>query len=161
MATPPETADVTVRGVEESDLGAVVRIERESFGQPWPYSAFERFLDESGFLVATREGGVVGYVVGDVTPNFGRDIGHVKDLAVAEPARQRGIGRSLLVQSLVALAVEGAKLVKLEVRESNAPAQSLYRDVGFETARRVPRYYRDGEDALVMVLDVPEWQAER
>jgi ribosomal-protein-alanine N-acetyltransferase len=161
VATPPESADVTVRGVEEPDLGAVVRIERASFGQPWPYSAFERFLDEPGFLVATREGGVVGYVVGDVTPNFGRDIGHVKDLAVAEPVRQRGIGRSLLVQSLVALAIDGAKLVKLEVRESNVPAQSLYRDVGFETARRVPRYYRDGEDALVMVLDVPEWQADR
>jgi len=161
VAVPTDPADVTVRGVEESDLGSIVRIERESFGQPWPYTAFERFLDEPGFLVATRDGGVVGYVVGDVTPNFGRDIGHVKDLAVAGPARQRGIGRSLLVQSLAALAIQGAKLVKLEVRESNAPAQSLYRDVGFETTRRVSRYYRDGEDALVMVLDVPEWQNER
>jgi ribosomal-protein-alanine N-acetyltransferase len=84
----------------------------------------------------------------------------VKDLAVAAPARQRGIGRSLLVQSLAALAVEGASLVKLEVRESNDPAQALYRDVGFETARRVSRYYRDSEDALVMVLDVADWRDE-
>jgi ribosomal-protein-alanine N-acetyltransferase len=157
VATPPESADVTIRGVEKSDLGAIVRIERKSFGQPWPYSAFERFLDESGFLVATRDDGVVGYVVGDVTPNFGRDIGHVKDLAVADAARRRGIGRSLLVQSLTVLAVEGAAVVKLEVRESNDPARTLYRDVGFEVARRVPRYYRDGEDALVMLLDVAEW----
>ncbi|WP_251341463.1 ribosomal protein S18-alanine N-acetyltransferase [Haloplanus halophilus] len=171
MAVPTEPADVTVRGVEESDLGSVVRIERAAFGQPWPYTAFERFLDEPAFLVAIRDrdgadgpgrdGDVVGYVVGDVTPSFGRDVGHVKDLAVAESARGRGIGRSLLVRALVSLAIEGAKLVKLEVRESNAAAQSLYRDVGFETARRVDRYYRDGEDALVMVLDVPEWQAER
>lgn len=158
MATPPESADVTIRGVEESDLGAVVRIERASFDQPWPYTAFERFLDEPGFLVATRDDGVVGYVVGDVTPNFGRDIGHVKDLAVADAARRRGIGRSLLVRSLVTLAVAGAEVVKLEVRESNDAARTLYRDVGFETARRVPRYYQDGEDALVMVLDVAEWR---
>lgn len=158
MATPPESADVTIRGVEESDLGAVVRIERASFDQPWPYTAFERFLDEPGFLVATRDDGVVGYVVGDVTPNFGRDIGHVKDLAVADAARRRGIGRSLLVRSLVALAVAGAEVVKLEVREGNDAARTLYRDVGFETARRVPRYYQDGEDALVMVLDVAEWR---
>jgi ribosomal-protein-alanine N-acetyltransferase len=101
---------------------------------------------------------VVGYVVGDVTPNFGRDIGHVKDLAVAEQSRQRGIGRSLLVRSLVTLAVDGAEVVKLEVRESNDPARTLYRDIGFEVARRVPRYYRDGEDALVMILDVDEWR---
>jgi ribosomal-protein-alanine N-acetyltransferase len=161
VAVPTQPADVTVRGAEQSDLGSIVRIERSSFGQPWPYSAFERFLDEPGFLVATREGGVVGYVVGDLTPNFGRALGHVKDLAVDEATRQRGIGRSLLVRSLAALTVDGAKLVKLEVRESNDPARALYHDIGFETARRIPRYYRDGEDALVMILDVPEWQAER
>ncbi|AZH24336.1 ribosomal protein S18-alanine N-acetyltransferase [Haloplanus aerogenes] len=158
MAVPTTPADVTIRGAEESDLGSVVRIERDAFDQPWPYTAFERFVGEPGFLVATRDGAVVGYVVGDVTPNFGRDIGHVKDLAVATAARRRGIGRSLLRQSLVSLAVDGAEVVKLEVRESNEAARTLYCDTGFETARRVPRYYRDGEDALVMVLDVAEWQ---
>ncbi|AXG05775.1 ribosomal-protein-alanine N-acetyltransferase [Haloplanus rubicundus] len=167
MATPPESADVTIRDAERSDLESVVAIERAAFDQPWPYTAFERFLGESGFLVAVkdREVGhrprtdtVVGYVVGDVTPNFGRDIGHVKDLAVADAARRCGIGRSLLVQSLAALAVDGAEVVKLEVRESNDPARTLYRDVGFDVARRVSRYYRDGEDALVMVLDVAAWR---
>ena len=169
MAVPTTPADVTIRGAEQSDLGSIVDIERDAFDQPWPYSAFERFLDEPGFLVAVESrpsrrrvgdaaDAVVGYVVGDVTPNFGRDIGHVKDLAVADAARRRGIGRSLLVQSLVALAVAGAEVVKLEVRESNAPARTLYRDVGFDTARRVSRYSQDGEDALVMVLDVAVWR---
>ena len=161
VAVPTQPADVTIRGAEESDLRAVVRIERTSFGQPWPYTAFERFLDENGFLVADRDDEVVGYVVGDVTPNFGRDIGHVKDLAVAPSARRNGIGRSLLVRSLVALTADGAETVKLEMRESNDAAGALYRKLGFETARRVPRYYRDGEDALVMILDVPEWQERR
>lgn len=169
MAVPPTPTDVTIRGAEQSDLGSIVDIECDAFDQPWPYTAFERFLDEPGFLVAVESDAsrrrtgdaataVVGYVVGDVTPNFGRDIGHVKDLAVAERARKQGIGRSLLVQSLVTLAVAGAEVVKLEVRESNDPARTLYRDVGFEVARRVPRYYQDGEDALVMVLDVTAWR---
>jgi len=169
VAVPTTPADVTIRDAERSDLESVVDIERAAFDQPWPYTAFERFLGESGFLVAvdgdsagrrsrTDADTVVGYVVGDVTPNFGRDIGHVKDLAVADAARRRGIGRSLLVQSLAALAVDGAEVVKLEVRESNAPARTLYRDVGFDVARRVPRYYRDGEDALVMLLDVAAWR---
>ena len=169
MAVPTTPADVTIRGAEQSDLGSIVDIERDAFDQPWPYTAFERFLDEPGFLVAVERGdtrgraaaepdAVVGYVVGDVTPNFGRDIGHVKDLAVADAARRRGIGRSLLVPSRGTLAGAGAEVVKLEVRESNDPARTLYRDVGFDVARRVPRYYRDGEDALVMVLDVAAWR---
>jgi ribosomal-protein-alanine N-acetyltransferase len=43
--------------------------------------------------------------------------------------------------------------VKLEVRASNEPARSLYDDFGFVHRRTVPRYYSDGEDALVLVRD--------
>jgi len=106
---------------------------------------------------ATGSGAVLGYVVADRIPNHGRDIGHVKDIAVAPGARGRGIGRVLLEQALVVLAIEGAELVKLEVRAGNEPAMSLYRGEGFEPAQRVPRYYDDGEDAVVMVLDAAEW----
>jgi ribosomal-protein-alanine N-acetyltransferase len=154
------TADdgVEIREADRADLLDVLRIERTSFPQPWPYAAFESFLDEAGFLVAVDGGSVVGYVVADVTPNFGRDIGHVKDLAVEPDARGQGLGRTLLEHGLAELAVAGATVVKLEVRESNDPARSLYRNVGFEPLRRITRYYEDGEDALVMVLDVSEWR---
>lgn len=153
---PP--ADVTVRRVERADLLDVLRIEKTCFTEPWPYTAFESFLDEPGFLVAEREGDVVGYVVSDVMPNHGRDIGHIKDLAVAPDARGMGVGRLLLQRGLVSLSLSGAAVVKLEVRVGNEPALSLYRDVGFEPARRVPAYYADGEDALLMVLDVDAWR---
>lgn len=146
--------DVTVREAEQADLLSVYRIEKTCFPQPWPFSAFERFLGEPGFLVADDGERVVGYVVSDLVPNHGRDIGHIKDLAVHPDARGRGVGRTLLERALVSLSIDGASLVKLEVRESNDPALSLYRDVGFEPMRRVPRYYEDGEDALLMVLDL-------
>ncbi|SFG60325.1 ribosomal-protein-alanine N-acetyltransferase [Halopelagius inordinatus] len=151
--------DTVVRGATRSDLLDVYRIEKRSFSQPWPYSAFETFLDEPGFLVAVRGPVVVGYVVADVMPNHGRGIGHVKDIAVRPDARGMGLGRYLLERALVAVAIEGATLVKLEVRVGNDAALSLYRDVGFEPARRISGYYSDGEDALVMVLDVDAWRA--
>jgi ribosomal-protein-alanine N-acetyltransferase len=158
-ATPPETGDsVSIRQVEQADLLAVFRIEKEVFPQPWPFAAFERFLAEPGFLVATRGEAVAGYVVSDVTPNYGRDIGHVKDLAVHPAVQGEGIGRSLLRRAIVTCALNGARVVRLEVRESNEPAKSLYTDLGFEPNRRVPGYYDDGEAALVMVLDVDEFQ---
>ena len=150
-------ADATIRRVERADLLSVVRIERECFDDPWPYDAFERLLDEPAFLVAEREGVVVGYVVADVTPNHGRDIGHVKDLAVHPEARGEGVGRGLLRSALACLRGVGAAVVRLEVRESNAVARSLYADEGFAPVRRVSNYYRDGEDALVLVVDLAEW----
>lgn len=149
--------DTVVRRATRADLIDVYRIEKSSFAQPWPYSAFETFLDEPGFLVAVRGPAVVGYVVADVMPNHGRGIGHIKDIAVRPDARGMGLGRHLLERALVALTVGGASLVKLEVRVSNDVALSLYRDVGFEPARRVSGYYSDGEDAFVMVLDVDAW----
>lgn len=149
--------DATVRRVERADLLAVVRIERACFSDPWPYDAFESLIDEPAFLVAEREGAIVGHVVADVTPNHGRDIGHIKDLAVHPDARGRGIGRTLLRSALARLRGGGVAVVRLEVRESNEVARSLYADEGFEAIRRVTGYYRDGEDALVLVVDLAEW----
>jgi ribosomal-protein-alanine N-acetyltransferase len=156
---------VRVREAERADLLAVHHIEQESFPQPWPFSAFETFLGEPGFLVAqTREtprdpggigddGRVVGYVVADVVPNHGEGIGHVKDLAVAEECRGEGVGKRLLGSALRAVADQGAASVKLEVRRSNDGARSLYERFGFQRHGRVPRYYDNGEDALVMVRE--------
>ena len=156
--------EIRVRQAERADLLAVFHIEQEAFPQPWPFSAFEQFLGQPAFLVAqvpegetTREtatvgddGRVVGYIVADVVPNHGEALGHVKDIAVAEERRGEGVGTRLLQQGLTALAEEGAGSVKLEVRESNDTAKSLYRRFGFEHGGTVPRYYENGEDALVM-----------
>ncbi len=141
-----------VRQAERADLLAVHRIEQATFPQPWPFGAFEQYLGESGFLIA-EDGDVVGYVVADTVPNHGRPLGHVKDIAVREDHRGRGLGSRLLDRALGVLDARGAQAVKLEVRESNDGAQSLYRRHGFVHRRTVPRYYSDGEDALVFVRD--------
>ncbi|KAB1198061.1 MULTISPECIES: ribosomal protein S18-alanine N-acetyltransferase [Haloferax] len=154
-----ETDDVVVRRATRADLLDVLRIERTCFSEPWPYSAFELFVDEPAFLVAARGTDILGYVVADVMPNHGNDIGHVKDLAVRPEARGLGLGRRLLLRALTAMAIAGAAVVKLEVRVSNEPARQLYESVGFEPARRIPRYYGDGEDAFIMVVDLHDWQS--
>lgn len=155
------TNEVAIRQAKQADLLAVLRIERASFPQPWPFSAFEEHLGTPGFLVADRGDEVAGYVVADMVPNYGRDVGHVKDFAVRPDARGEGVGTRLLRQALAALAIEGATDVKLEVRESNEGAIRLYRSFGFAPARRIQHYYADGEDALIMVLDVEEWISGR
>ena len=157
-----------VREATRADLLEVFRIERASFPQPWPYGAFEGFLGRPGFLVAEhREGegttpagaddegpaarSIAGYVVADTVPNHGQPLGHIKDLAVHPDHRGEGIGRRLLERALGVLQGRDTSRVKLEVRDGNDPAISLYREFGFTHHHTVPRYYEDGTDALVMV----------
>lgn len=154
----PNVEGITIRQAGRADLLAVFRIEKTVFAQPWPFASFEQFVGEPGFLVATQDEAVVGYAVSNVMPNHGREIGHLKDIAVHPQVQGEGIGRALLERVLLTLSVEGAHMVKLEVRERNEAAQSLYDDIGFEAVRRVPGYYDDGEDAYVMVLDLTDWR---
>ncbi len=160
---PDDRDPPAVRRADRDDLVAIHRIEREAFPQPWPYSAFERYLDEPGFLVAERdphdaggrlhdeESSLVGYVVADTVPNHGAPLGHVKDIAVAADHRGEGVGSTLLRAALDVLDDVDAGSVKLEVRATNDRAISLYREFDFEHRRTIPNYYGNGEDALVMV----------
>ena len=75
----------------------------------------------------------------------------MKDIAVRPDRRGEGIGATLLERALSILAGEGTSRVKLEVRAGNEGAIRLYRGFGFSHHHTVPRYYDDGEDALVML----------
>ncbi|PSP84786.1 ribosomal-protein-alanine N-acetyltransferase [Halobacteriales archaeon QS_1_68_17] len=157
VVAPDPAADVSIRAAVRADLLAIYRIEKASFPQPWPYSAFEGYLDGTVFLVAEdADDGVVGYVVASAVPNHGRALGHVKDLAVHPDRRGEGIGRRLLSAAISGLAARNVGRVKLEVRRSNERARSLYRRFGFEHRRTLPRYYEDGEDAFLMVADLDD-----
>lgn len=152
-ATDADAPAVRTRTATQADLLAIFRIEKASFAQPWPFRAFERFLGNPGFLVADADE-VVGYVVADDVPNHGRRLGHVKDIAVSPQYRGRDIGATLLDRALAVMRERGVTTVKLEVRESNEPARSLYRRFGFTHRKTTPGYYADGENALILVRDL-------
>lgn len=147
--TPDEDSPL-IREATRADLLSIYRIETQVFEQPWPYPAFEGFLAEPNFLVAAANGSIAGFIVADVTPTYGRDLGHIKDLAVHPTAQGNGIGRRLLQRAVLGLTVEGVGRIKLEVRKHNSRARGLYRSEGFEPVTRLSGYYDDGEDAIVM-----------
>ena len=43
------------------------------------------------------------------------------------------------------------RLVRLEVRSANVPAQKLYLNLGYTVTQSLPRYYSNGGDGLLMV----------
>ena len=70
---------------------------------------------------------------------------------VPPETRRQGIGH-MLVHTILAWARDlGASEIRLEVRESNAPALRLYETCGFVVAGHRPGYYADpAEDAVLM-----------
>ncbi|OQC51453.1 MAG: putative N-acetyltransferase [Euryarchaeota archaeon ADurb.Bin023] len=44
----------------------------------------------------------------------------------------------------------GITRLKLEVRESNVAAISMYRKLGFKINNKLKHYYEDGEDGLLL-----------
>ena len=84
------------------------------------------------------------------------DEAEIIDFRVDTSARQQGVGRFLLGETLKTLNVSGVKSVFLEVRGSNAAAITLYEHSGFATICRREGYYATSqgrEDALVMRHD--------
>ncbi|MEM2756620.1 MAG: GNAT family N-acetyltransferase, partial [Candidatus Bathyarchaeia archaeon] len=76
--------------------------------------------------------------------------GHIISIAVLPEYRRKGVGRSLMINSLKGLKEYGAEECYLEVRVSNTPAINLYRSLNFEIIRVIKGYYLNGEDAYLM-----------
>ncbi len=80
-------------------------------------------------------------------------VAHLISIAVLEEHRGRGLGSRLLRRTIkIARERYHADSIYLEVRVSNVRAIKLYEKFGFRKVRIIPEYYRDGEDAFVMVL---------
>jgi ribosomal-protein-alanine N-acetyltransferase len=91
-------------------------------------------------------------------------VGHLISIAVLKDYRRLGIGSALLENTINAMRnVYKTASLYLEVRVSNIPAIILYEKYGFRKARVIKQYYRDGEDAYVMVLRLrdPEEASEK
>lgn len=94
---------------------------------------------------------VVDAVVGFSVVYLAGDEGDLANLATAESARRCGVGRRLLEHVLAVACGRGARVIFLEVRESNAAARALYESAGFvDVGRRAKYYARPVEDALIL-----------
>lgn len=135
-------------------LESIVRIERESFSDPWSKEAFLGMIDSPLALFAVALGSD-NRVVGYVTATGAWEDGEILNVAVDSAARGTGIGGLLLDWAIAALRDQLVGRVFLEVRESNAAALALYKSRGFtQTSTRRSYYRRPVENALVLRLDL-------
>lgn len=157
MNNEKRSGAVNLRLMTFSDVGAVLRIEQDSFPTPWPRGAFLYDLARPGRSICRVAEITLAdarcEVVGDIVIWLSGNIAHVATLAVHPAYRRRGVGGYLLADALLKCVDRGMTESLLEVREQNRSAQKLYRKFGFVVSGSRKGYYRDtGEDAVVMVL---------
>lgn len=144
---------MNIRLALPGDVPALVELERRAAtAAHWTEQDYQRLFEPGGrrvALVLAEEGKVSGFVVG-------RDLGEeweIENVAVAGPARRRGLGTRLVGELLDHARARGARSVYLEVRESNRAARALYEKWAFaESGRRKAYYHQPDEDALVYRL---------
>lgn len=144
--------DVFCRKWAYEDIIAIAALEKECFSDPWTYRMLaDTFFNENAITVAAEaDGKLVGYGF-VVTAGEDADLANV---AVAPAHRRKGVAAAVLESLERAAACRGVKRMFLEVRVSNAAAMSLYLKRGYTGRYARPRYYGDGEDALVMQKDL-------
>lgn len=145
-ANPREEIEIDL--ATQADVDAIYRLEREAFSSPWRRDFFDSELRGSGRfnLVAKKKGRVVGYVFS----MWFFDEMHVNKIAVDERLRRTGIAWALMRRCAEFARANGIKTISLEVRKTNEGAVEFYRVLGFAEAYVRPRYYPDGEAAVVM-----------
>ena len=153
---------ITIRPIKNTDFNQITQIEFESFSDPYPAHTFQVLAEYVAdlFLVALEQEGQIevlhGYVVADIEQKTGFNIGHILSLAVRRKKRRKGIGRQLLTALIGLLRKRNCKEVILEVRVSNYSAKAFYQKHNFHVIKRSRKYYKDGEDALVMALSLED-----
>jgi ribosomal-protein-alanine N-acetyltransferase len=156
----PAPARIAFRRMREEDLSRVSEIERSGFAHPWSEDLLRRELAHAWsvtLVAADSEADAAGreVLLGFIVFWLVHDEVHVLNIAVAEEARRRGIGRALMLEAADEGRRRGARLATLEVRRSNYPAIELYRTLGYRQIGIRPNYYADeGEDAIVMLADL-------
>jgi ribosomal-protein-alanine N-acetyltransferase len=137
-----------IRTAELRDFFKLQSLEKLCFqADAWPWIDILAALTfpETVRIVLESQAELVGFVIGDRRRH--RDLGWIASIAVHPDYRRQGIGAALLKTCERAL---DTSQIRLSLRPSNEGALELYRKHGYIEIDRWRRYYRDGEDAMVM-----------
>lgn len=145
------------------NLHSVIEINLNSLPEHYTEYFFESILKElpESFIVAEFDGKIIGYVMCKIEFGFSNfrklgfvKKGHVVSIAILEQHRGKKVGTILMEEAINGLVSRRTEEVYLEVRVSNSAAIKMYEKLNFKVRSRLKTYYRDGEDAFLMALEL-------
>lgn len=138
-----------IEKMQPEDIKEVAGIERRIFTLPWSEQGFLSSLqsEDTLYLVVRKEGQIAGYC--GLLQSF--DEADITNVAVAEEARNEGLGFAMLSELMRLGKERGIARYTLEVRASNAAAIHLYEKLGFQSVGIRKNFYdQPKEDAVIM-----------
>jgi len=159
MALSPKSRRLEIVPMRPADLDEVLEIERLSHRSPWARQVFiEELARDWAHLIVLKERrpGAAG-MASVAFCNFWvvRDEVHVLNVATPPDERRKGHASRVLEHVIEFALRHGCRYLTLEVRRGNQGAIRLYRHFGFRPVGIRPNYYvEDGEDAIVMLLEL-------
>ncbi len=132
---------------------ALALLSAAAFGEDsWSADAIASALRQTSArgLSAETEEGPAGFLIW-------RALGPEAELltiGVAPDARRRGVGGALMEKMLADAADAGCGRLHLEVAENNFAARPFYECFAFKVTGLRKRYYRNGDDAISMSVDL-------
>jgi [ribosomal protein S18]-alanine N-acetyltransferase len=153
VATPAWGMKYDIRPLTISQLDECWRLDQRCFidGEAYSRETFDYLLtapESVSYRAVTNGGIMVGFVIGLVEPDH---TGHVTTVGVAPEHRRRNLAKRLMGQVEDGFKKRNVRLVRLEVRALNGAAQKLYESLGYSITQRLPKYYSNGGDGLLML----------
>ncbi|MCP1661675.1 MAG: ribosomal-protein-alanine N-acetyltransferase [Methanocalculus sp. MSAO_Arc1] len=144
---------VLIRRSNPADIPEIASLEAEAFIDPWGEEGLREAMNNylTSFFVAVADGMIIGFCGGGIENTGDIVYGHLCTLAIRPQYRQQGIGSELVATIEHDFLLLGATAVELEVRISNRDAIAFYRRLGYRAVFCYTRYYKDGEDGVVMM----------
>ena len=142
-----------IRPLSISQLDECWRLDQRCFvdGEAYSRDTFEYLLaapEAVAYRVVTTNGSMVGFVIGLIEPDH---TGHITTVGVAPDHRRRHLAKRLMSKVEEGFRRRNVRIVRLEVRSLNTSAQRLYLSIGYTVTQRLPKYYSNGGDGLLMV----------
>ena len=137
-------------------LDDILLMEQQCFSVPWTRAQLAAQMSDSMYIFLAAED-ESGRAVGYVGLMYVLDEGYISNVAVSPSRRREGIADMLLTELYARAKAKKLSFLTLEVRESNAPAQSLYKKHGYtEVGMRKGYYSLPKEDAVLMTCFLSE-----
>ncbi len=150
---------MTIRLARIADVPALSQIESDAFtGDALTSRRFRHFirsdLSELWCLSDEENGPVLAYAL--VLYHRGTSLARLYSIAVSPQAQGRGLAATLLQHCEKAAVERGILFMRLEVRQDNIRALTIYEKAGYRILKSLSAYYEDGADGwrLEKRLDV-------
>lgn len=129
------------------DAPAIRAIEQSApSASHWSDGQYGISIQNSIALVAEQAGTVCGFVIAQAVT----DEWEIENIAVASGFLRKGVATTLLREVINKARTGQVATIRLEVRESSAPARSLYEKLGFAPRGRRLGYYRNPDEAAIL-----------